>query len=204
MNEYHQPLLPNHTYHLFSRAVGSEQLFLSPENYQFFLNKLKQHTSTVCSFYFYSLLPNHFHLMVRIHQEEILIQHFEEVKKKSYESSKHDISDFVMERFSNFLNSYTKSFNKVNSRKGGLFMDYMKRSLVKCDDDFTAFVWYIHKNAVHHYLAKKIGEWPYDSYNTMLSDAPTSLLRNDILDWFGDKEGYIKFHQQPIEPKRDL
>ncbi len=36
-----------------------------------------------------------------------------------------------MERFSNFLNSYTKSFNKANNRKGALFMDYLKRSVVK-------------------------------------------------------------------------
>ena len=201
MNEYHQPLLPNHTYHLFSRAVGSEKLFIEPKNYLFFLNKLKLHTSSVCSFYCYSLLPNHFHLMVRIHEEGILIQHFEEVKKKQYQADKHDISDFVMERFSNFLNSYTKSFNKVYNRKGALFIDYMKRSQVRCDEDFTAFVWYVHKNVVHHSLAKKIGEWTFDSYNTMLSEAPTVLLRQDILDWFGDKEAYIKFHQQEIQKK---
>ncbi len=153
MNEYHQPLLPQHTYHLFSRAVGHEKLFLSDGNYFFFLRKLKQHTSAICSLYCYALLPNHFHLLARMGDEENIIKHFEAVKKTSYESAKHDLSDFIMERFSNFLNSYTKAFNKVNQRKGALFMDYMKRSCVNEENDFTAYVWYIHKNPVHHQLA---------------------------------------------------
>ena len=116
----------------------------------------------------------------------------------------HDLSDFIMERFSNFLNSYTKAFNKVNNRKGSLFMDYLKRSRVNVDCDFTSFIWYLHKNAVHHQLTKAVGEWPYDSYQSLLSDAPTSLLRNDVIEWFGSKEAFIEFHQQRIEPKGNI
>ena len=111
MTDYHQPLLPGETYHLFSRAVGSEKLFLSADNYLFFLQKLKLHTSSVCQFYCYSLLPNHFHLLAKINDKEHIIKHFEEIKKVSYQPLQHDICDFIMERFSNFLNSYTKAFN---------------------------------------------------------------------------------------------
>lgn len=117
---------------------------------------------------------------------------------------KDNFPDFVMERFSNCLNSYTKSFNKENGRKGALFMDYMKRSLVRKETDFTNFVWYIHKNAVHHQLAKQIGDWPYDSYRSLLSKASTSLLRDEVISWFGGKEEFIKFHQQAIDLKINL
>lgn len=82
MNKYHQPLLPDHTYHLFSRAIGSEKLFLCEENYRFFLEKLNKHTSPVCGIYCYALIPNHFHLLARVRDEETIIQHFEEVKKR--------------------------------------------------------------------------------------------------------------------------
>lgn len=201
MKQYHQPLLPNHSYHLFSRAVGNEKLFLNTENYLFFLQKLKQHTANVCQLYCYTLLPNHFHLLVKINDEESVIQHFETVKKTSYQPLQHNLSDFIMERFSNFLNSYTKAFNKVNNRKGALFMDYMKRSIVNEASDFTAYVWYIHKNAVHHQITKAIGEWQFDSYHSILSEQPTSLLRNEVIEWFGNKTAFIKFHQQPIHAK---
>ncbi len=201
MSNYHQPLLPGQIYHLFSRAVGSEKLFITPDNYFFFLQKLKQHTASVCNFYCYSLLPNHFHLLARINDEETIARHFEEVKKAKFNPEQHYISDFVMERFSNFLNSYTKAFNKVNKRRGALFMDYLRRSIVNKDSYFATFIWYIHKNAMHHSLSKTIGQWPYDSYKSLLSGAPTSLLRTELIDWFGGKESFIKFHQQEVQPK---
>ena len=113
----------------------------------------------------------------------------------------HDLSDFVMERFSNFLNSYTKAINKSFNRKGALFIHYLKRSKVNEPGDFTAFIWYIHKNAVHHQITNTIGHWFYDSYTSILSEAPTTLLRGEIIEWFGNKKEFIKFHQQPIQPK---
>ena len=204
MNDYHQPLLPNETYHLFSRAVGNEKLFLSDENYLFFLQKLKQHTFSVCDFYCYTLIPNHFHLLAKIKEEAPIIEHFQEVKKKKFQPLENHISDFIMERFSNFLNSYTKAFNKVNKRKGALFMDYLKRSKANESNDFTSYIWYVHKNAAHHQLVKSMGEWKYDSYHSLISNAPTSLLRKDVMEWFGNKEEFIKFHQQTIDPKIDF
>lgn len=198
MSPYHQPLMPNESYHLFSRAIGNEKLFLSSENYLFFLKRLKQHTANVCQLYCYSLLPNHFHLLIKIYDQETIIKNFEAVKKISYLPLKHNLSDFIMERFSNLLNSYTKAINKRYNRKGGLFIDYIKRSKVNTPGDFTGFIWYIHKNAIHHQITKTIGQWQYDSYTSILSKAPTALLKAEIIDWFGSKEEYIKFHDQPI------
>ena len=74
-----------------------------------------------------------------------------------------------MEQFSNWMNGYTKAFNKMYDRKGGLFIDYMKRTEAETDADITSFIFYIHKNAVHHGLSKKIGDWSFDSYQSILS-----------------------------------
>lgn len=204
MTDYHQLLLPEQTYHLFSRAVGKEKLFLSEENYFFFLKKLKHHTASVCDFYCYSLLPNHFHLLGKICDEEKIIRHFEEVKNTAFDLQQHSLPDFVMERFSNCLNSYTKAFNNLHNRKGALFKDYLKRSKCENDQDFTTYVWYVHKNAVHHQLTDKIGAWKFDSYQSILSDERTSLLRKEVIEWFGNKEAFINFHQQPVFPKIDI
>lgn len=45
-----------------------------------------------------------------------------------------DYEKFVMQQFSNFFNCYTKSFNKKFNRKGALFIDYLKRTLIDSDD----------------------------------------------------------------------
>jgi hypothetical protein len=54
---------------------------------------------------------------VKIKEEKSIVKYFEEVKKVHYNDLKHNLPDFVMERFSNFLNSYTKAFNKVVNAK---------------------------------------------------------------------------------------
>ena len=81
-------------------------------------------------------------------------------------------------------------------------MDYLKRSVVEKDSDFTSFVFYIHKNAVHHGICKKIGEWSYDGYQALLSTKPTLLLRDEVIIWFGSKDLLIKFHDKPVEIKK--
>ena len=201
MQDYHQPLLPSETYHLFSRAVGDEKLFIEDKNYVYFLNKLDLHTRGVADIFTYSLLPNHFHLVARIKATEIIEENFKIVKKKKFDPVIYDISDFIMERFSNFLNSYTKWFNKMYNRKGALFMDYLKRNRVEKESELTSFIYYVHKNAVHHGYTDKIGDWKYDAYQSLISDMPTKLLRDEVLEWFGAREKFIEFHKQPVDIK---
>ena len=201
MQNYHQPLLPSETYHIFSRAVGKEKLFIEEKNYTHFLNALSLHIKEVADIYTYSLLPNHFHLVARIKPIENIIAHFEVVKKKKMDPLIIDISDFIMERFSNLLNSYTKSINKMYNRKGSLFIDYLKRSRVEKESDLTSFIFYTHKNAVHHGYTSSIGDWKHDAYCSLISDKPTKLLRKEVLSWFGGKERFIEFHKQPVNIK---
>ena len=162
------------------------------------------HTKEVLDIFAYSLLPNHFHVVVRVKPFASIVENFEIVKKKKFDPLLSDISDFIMERFSNLLNSYTKSINKMYKRKGALFMDYLKRSRVEEESDFTAFVFYTHKNAVHHGYTATIGDWKHDAYHSLISDKPTKLLRDEVLNWFGGKEKFIEFHKQPVLVKETI
>lgn len=203
MPDYHIPLLPGSIYHLVTRAVGSEKLFRSDNNYVFLLNRYQKHSSPVAETFAWCLLPNHLHLMVRIRQADILEYHFKEVKKtKSFHPD--ILPDFIMERFSNWLNSYTKSFNKMYNRKGALFIDYLRRVEIKDDNQFRSTVFYIHKNPVHHGYCDKIVDWKWSSYHSILSQKTTSLLRNEVTDTFDGENGFIAYHNQPVYPKNTL
>lgn len=61
---------------------------------------------------------------------------------------------------------------------------------------------YIHANTVQHRLTKTIAEWPYHSYHALVnkSDGDTKFCqcKEELLDWFGGVEGFIKFHTQAI------
>jgi len=200
MANYHIPLLPGKIYHVFSRAVGSEQLFRELANYQFFLSRFQKHLSSVAHTLAYSLLPNHFHCMLRIKDEPSIKDHFLKVKtKKTFVPEL--AAEFVMERISNLLNSYTKAYNKMYNRKGALFIDYCRRVAIENDSQFGATVFYIHKNPVHHGYCKSMENWHWSSYNAFISDKPTALCRQEVLEWFGGIKGFVDYHSQPIFPK---
>jgi len=103
----------------------------------------------------------------------------------------------------NLLNSYTKSFNKRNKRRGGLFIDTMRRVEALDDSQFGTTIFYIHKNAVHHQYTTGIDEWAWSSYRSLLATSATMLLRDEVIEFFGGKEGFEKFHQQTIYLKDD-
>ena len=200
MPDYHIPLLPGNTYHLFSRANGNEKLFLNNNNYAFFLQRLEKHTSPIADLFAYNLLPNHFHLMMQMKSAEVIEQHFQEVKKEKKFMAE-IAPDFLMERFSNCLNSYTKAFNKMYNRKGALFMDFLRRVEIQSDDQFRQTVFYIHKNAVHHGLAKQIDDWPYSSFQAIIKRETAFLKTDFVLDMFEGQPRFIDFHGQPIQLK---
>src|SRR5215212_8557631 len=104
MSKYHIPLLPNQTYHVFNRAVGNERLFKTADNFRYFLAKMEQHILPVADIFTYSLIPNHFHLLIRIKEENTIALYFELKKKKSFNSLENSLPDFIMEQFSNWLN----------------------------------------------------------------------------------------------------
>ena len=197
MPDYHIPLIPDKTYHIFSRAMGKEKLFFEEDNYRYFLKQFSKYISPVADTFAYNLLPNHFHFMIRVKNNNVIHQEFLKIKKNK-KFSVEVVPEFIMERFSNLLNSYTKAFNKKYSRIGGLFIDIMRRVEIIEDSQVGATIFYIHKNAVHHGYVDKISDWRWSSYHSIISNAPTQLVRDEILDWFGGVTPFIKFHKQPI------
>ena len=67
-----ETLQPNTSYHIFNHANGFENVFREDENFRFFLEKYREFISPVAETYAYCLLPNHFHLVVRIRKREII------------------------------------------------------------------------------------------------------------------------------------
>ena len=194
--DYYQPLLSDTTYHIMSRAIGHEKLFLTEENYAFFLRRFDLYISPVADLYAYNLLPNHFHAIINIKPADHLLPLYKAVKKSNLLHETWQ-PDFVMQQFSNMFNSYAKSFNLKNNRKGSLFME-MCRVPILHDSQLSATIFYVHKNAVHHGYCKEITDWPWSSYGEILSKSPTKCKREEILEWFGNEAEFIKFHSQEI------
>lgn len=195
MRKFNEPFIAGNMYHVFNRAVGNEKLFICNENYNFFLSKIQKHILPVADIFCYNLLPNHFHLMIRIKSLNVITALFQKEKptvlQKKYDEN---LSLFISEQFGNCCNSYTKSFNKVYQRKGKLFMDNLNRRLVDSETYYSKTIHYIHSNAVKHGICKRIEDWQWSSYHHILNNRGW-LWADEVLNWFGGKGGFIKFHQ---------
>ena len=63
---------PYKYYHIYNHTNGFGNIFKSDENYRFFLEKHKLYISPVAGTFAYCLIPNHFHLLIKIKSEEEL------------------------------------------------------------------------------------------------------------------------------------
>ncbi|SFO18790.1 REP element-mobilizing transposase RayT [Algoriphagus ornithinivorans] len=161
-------------YHVWSHAVGDENIFRLKENYKFFLSKYDLYIYPVAKTYAYCLMPNHFHLMIQIR----------------------DSIDVNPSRaFSNLLNSYSQAYNKMFDRKGGLFTHNIKRKEIASDDYFTRCITYIHQNPTKHGFIKNFRKWEFSSWTAIYSTRPTKIERHSVLSWFGGVEGFLKDHE---------
>jgi putative transposase len=107
------------------------------------------------------------------------------------------ICDFIMERFANFLNSYTKAFNKTYVRKGALFIDYLKREEVEGALAFLETAVYIHQDPMRHGYCKQLNEWQWTSLNFDYFGS-----RAQVVEKFGGEIQFQEWHQRPTTKNR--
>ena len=146
----------------------------------------------VADTYAYCLLRNHFHLLVRIEEEQEI---------RSGVSLKTGQIPSPTQQFSNFFNSYAKGFNKTYRRTGSLFQRPFGRIRVSTDAYFVNLVHYIHFNPQKHGFVNDFREYPYSSYQTICSDMPTRLNRDNVLEWFNGRESFESIHRTLTDDK---
>jgi putative transposase len=149
-------LLPNQYFHIVHCAVAKELLFVHKGNKDYFLRQYSKYIVPTVHTLAYYLMPKHFHFMVPIKSEEELAVLFEgKFPFREWDPSL--AADFLMQYWSNLLNSYSKSFNKKHKRKGMLFIDYLKRVKIVSNEQCCDTIFYMHSHAVQNILHFFVG-----------------------------------------------
>ena len=200
-----EPLVPGYYYHIYNHANGNEELFLEEKNYDYFLEKIKEHILPVADFYAYCLMPNHFHFLVKI-KDDAEIQMLESFPKfqtleklESLEKVEQITSNFISKQFSNLFSSYTEALNRMYNRKGSLFLKNFKRKKIQDEKYFIRLVNYIHFNPVQDGFVNKPSEWRYSSFNAIVSNKQTLVKRDDVLEWFDGLTNVLYNHLRPLD-----
>jgi putative transposase len=206
MTDYYPSLEPGVFYHVFNRGNNRENLFHKPENYRYFLQKYAKYMTNVLDTYVYNLLPNHFHLVVRIKPRTEIVPVSADVPGSVNFPSLKDLEslregEIVSELFRRFFMAYAKAINVQENRVGSLFQKNFKRRPVQSDEHFQNLIYYVHTNAQLHGICDDFKDWPYSSYTSILSSDETKLQREAVLDWFESKDEFEKHHQLYLDLK---
>jgi REP element-mobilizing transposase RayT len=206
-------LKPDTSYHIFNHANGFENIFLHEANYYYFLEKYLLYINPIAETYAYCLMPNHFHIIVRIRKRNI-IEEIIRKKENNFENtfskvpnfgkgvvniSNSEILKYISKQFANLFSCYTQSFNKVYHRKGSLFIKNFKRQTITDKEYFLHSVIYVHRNPVHHGFCNDFNAWTYSSYRDVFAGEHGFTENIKLLKLFDGLEIYLSQHQTSLE-----
>ncbi|MDQ1858789.1 transposase [Chryseobacterium sp. WLY505] len=185
-------------YHIYNRGINGEAIFKSDRNYLYFLNKVSEFLIPVCDVYAYCLMPNHFHLLIKIKSDLelssfIVDQNFGEALKNGL----HSPQNIFSKQFALIFNSYSQAFNKENKRHGALIESPFIK-LITSDKYLINSIIYIHQNPQNHSI-RQFTKYKFSSYQTILSKSKTLLKRDEIIELFDNKENFVLSHQRDID-----
>lgn len=160
-------------YHIYNRGINGCLIFQNDENKRYFLKQLTKYLLGKISIFGYCLMDNHFHLIIRLDEEE----------------------DLVTQGFSNFFNSYAKAYNKQSDRTGSLFEKHFRRINLNDEKYLKQLILYVHLNPKHH-LDLNFKDYKFSSYQAFVTEKETKIKREEVLMLFGGLENFIFCHTQ--------
>jgi REP element-mobilizing transposase RayT len=192
-------------YHIYNRGINGELIFKSDRNYSFFLNKVVEFLTPVCDVYAYCLMPNHFHLLVKI-KSDLELSSLVKVQNldKATQTGLHSPQNIFSKQFARLFNSYSQSFNKEYKRHGALIESPFKRKLITSDKYLINMIIYIHQNPQNHSIAHQFSKYNFSSYQSILSKSRTLLKRDEVIELFGGVENFKLSHLRTINLKEEF
>ncbi len=206
--KYYPPLLPGRFFHVFNRGNNGDNLFYQERNYSYFLRKYLEYLSPVLDTYCYCLLPNHFHILVKVKEEAVVIENKRDAIPAGGTGKRDGVPNqagrekeaalWVSERFRRFFLGYSQAIKKQEGRTSSLFQKNFRRIEVDSYNYLTNLVPYIHTNAQLHGLCSDFREYEFSSYNIFSHMLESPIQRDEVLEWFGSHPVFVQAHLERI------
>lgn len=125
-------------HHIINRGVNRSVVFNYPDDKEMFLLIInKAATIHKVTLHDYSIMDNHYHLLIETQKENLSI-------------------------FMRIVNAnYAQYYNKKYKRSGHLWQDRYKSKYITSEDYLYTLIRYIEYNSIEAGLAKKVGEYPF-------------------------------------------
>jgi len=197
-----EPLQYGRYYHIYNRGNNGENLFVQQRNFPYFLQLYAKHIQPVAETFAYCLLPNHFHFAIRTYTEEEQEAYHRAQIGSFFENEpilagkKEPIFKLrpPSRAFNNLFIAYARAFNKATNRTGVLFETPFGRKIIDNQRYLMTLITYIHHNPQKHGFVTDFREWPWSSYNAILSQKPTKINRDEVLAWYNGRSQFTDAH----------
>lgn len=201
MKKYQIELEPGKFYHIYNRGNNSEKIFFNQENYKFFLRRYNEYLSSCVETYAFCLLPNHFHFLIKVKEGNADAKkalHLGDDNAKALHLGDAKLFATPATAFHRLFTSYSKAINKQQKRHGSLIENPFKRIEIDTREYLINLILYIHTNPQIHGFVNDFRTYSWSSYNDILSNEPTILKRDSVLDWFDEKDNFQFCHEKKI------
>ncbi|MEI6348112.1 MAG: hypothetical protein WCP69_09225 [Bacteroidota bacterium] len=192
MSDPKTPLEAGNYYHIYNRGINSCDIFREPGNYEYFLKLYEKHINPIADTYAWVLMPNHFHILIRIHDDVDVIR----IDQTGFENLSGIINKPPHQHFSNLFNAYSKAYNKYFNRHGSLFERPFRRKLIDNEVYLRTVLKYIHNNPLKHGFCSHPMEYPWSSYMDYTSGKLTEHQREILILLFEDIKNFKFVHEQ--------
>ncbi|MCM8789686.1 MAG: transposase [Candidatus Omnitrophica bacterium] len=161
--------LENALYYITNQGLQNQEIFKQETDFKTFLELLKKYKEQYgCKLFAFVLLPTHFHLLLEAPSQR--------------KENKGDISGLMHDLNS----SYTKYFNGKYERKGHLFRERYKATLIEKGPYLLRLTGYIHLNPQRVTPAFNPQDYPYSSYmfylnKELIFESPITDEKNEVL-----------------------
>jgi len=183
------PLENGNYYHIYNRGNNGIDVFFDSDSYYHFLRLFDRYISPIAETYAWCLLKNHFHILVYI-KLDIEID-YSKLEYSTVEKPK--VLD-PSKQFGHLFNAYTQAINKKFKRTGALFEKPFERKQITSEKYLQNVIYYIHNNPVQHGFVQQMSLYPWSSFESIVSDKPTKLKRQNVIDLYGTKLDFLEYH----------
>lgn len=176
------PLLPGRLYHLYVSAAHPEVLFADDQAYEAFLRGYAAWMEPVATLYAYCLLPNHWHLFVRLRPPA------EQLAQQITADTPADADPLPR------LLDPEAQLTRLTAVHATSRPPTVIRVPVRDRLNYPHLVRYIHQNPTLHGHCANFRLWRWSSYRAILGDRPTRVEAATVLRWFFDREWFEDVH----------
>lgn len=179
-------VLLGHPQHVIVRGNNRDPIFYTDQDYQFYLDKLKQACDKhQCDIHAYVLMTNHVHLLITPHKQDGISKTMQMVGRY-----------------------YVQYFNKVYKRTGTLWEGRYKATLIDSEQYALICYRYIEMNPVRAIgMAEHPADYPWSSYRyNALGQSDALVIQHSLYKALGQtdearQEGYRSLFSTELEEK---